>query len=132
MKLADLYKPSAESEACRVREAISGVLSADLPELEETDNLHAAVGPLRYAQDLLAQLYGAQRSWFLVNGSSSGLLAALFACVDRFRHTRTNNGVKPVIIACENCHKSVHDAVSLMCGAVELYLIPLAKLSTPT
>lgn len=51
--------------------------SLDLTELPGLDDLHHPVGPIKQAQDLAAQLAGAYRSYFLVNGSSVGLMAAM-------------------------------------------------------
>ena len=53
----------------------------DLPELNELDNIHAPEGPLQEALHLAAELYGAQRTWFLVNGSTSGILIAMLSCI---------------------------------------------------
>jgi arginine decarboxylase len=55
------------------------VLQADLPELPGLDNLAAAQGVIQAAQRLAAEAFGADRTWFLVNGSTSGVIAALVA-----------------------------------------------------
>ena len=46
----------------------------DLTELPETDDLHDASGMLLRAMRRSAELYGAGRTWYLVNGSSCGNL----------------------------------------------------------
>ena len=49
----------------------------DITEIDGFDNLHGAKGILAEAQDQSAQLYGAQKSYYLVNGSTCELLAAM-------------------------------------------------------
>ena len=48
----------------------------------------ASSGPLHDAQALAAEAFGAERSWFLTNGATSGVIAAIVACVRRFHHTQ--------------------------------------------
>ena len=54
-------------------------VSVDITEIHGFDNLHAAEGILKAAMERAAVLWGARKSHFLVNGSSSGILAALSA-----------------------------------------------------
>lgn len=58
-----------------------GLFALDLTELPGLDDLHNPVGPLARAQELAAALYGADRSFFLVNGSTVGIGALLLAAV---------------------------------------------------
>ncbi|MEW6424439.1 MAG: aminotransferase class I/II-fold pyridoxal phosphate-dependent enzyme [Bacillota bacterium] len=51
----------------------------DLTELPGLDNLHSPGGPIARAQELAAQLYGAEAAFFLVNGATAGLQALLLA-----------------------------------------------------
>jgi hypothetical protein len=53
----------------------------DLPELDGLDNIHCPEGPLLQALQLASKLFGAKQSWFLVNGSTSGILSAVLASV---------------------------------------------------
>lgn len=55
------------------------VFAADLPELPELDNLFAPVGVIEEAQQLAAKTFGAAQTWFLVNGSTCGIMAAILA-----------------------------------------------------
>ena len=75
----------------------------DLTEVPGTDDLHSAGGILRSAMDRTAELYDADRTWYLVNGSTCGNLAAIFAA--------TRQGGE--IIAARNCHRSVLHALEL-------------------
>ena len=71
---------------------------ADITEIQGYDNLHAASGSIKEIENSLAKLYSAKRSFLLVNGSTVGLLSAIFAAAD--------DGDK--IIIARNCHKSVY------------------------
>ncbi|MBR5422045.1 MAG: aminotransferase class I/II-fold pyridoxal phosphate-dependent enzyme [Lachnospiraceae bacterium] len=53
----------------------------DLTELPGLDDLHAPTGILKEAQERAAALYGADRAWYLVNGSTVGVLTALSAAL---------------------------------------------------
>ncbi len=54
-------------------------LALDLTELDETDNLHAPEGAVAEAQALAARAFGADETFFLVNGSTVGLHAMVMA-----------------------------------------------------
>ena len=55
------------------------VFRADLPELPELDNLFAPEGVILAAQRLAAKAFGAEQTWFLANGSTCGIEAAILA-----------------------------------------------------
>lgn len=75
----------------------------DITEISGFDNLHHAEGIIKHAMDDAADFFGTDRTWFLVNGSSCGILSAINAV--------TNIGDN--IIIGRNCHKSVYNAVEL-------------------
>lgn len=75
----------------------------DITEIDGFDNLHHAEGILKDAMETVAAIYGADRSWYLVNGSTCGILSAVFAA--------TENGGK--ILTARNCHKAVYHAICL-------------------
>ena len=85
----------------------------DITEIDGFDNLHHATGMLKDAQDRAAKLYGAKDSFFLVNGSTCGLLAAIFASFNR--------GDK--ILVARNCHKAVYHAIEIR-GLQPVYIYP--------
>ena len=49
----------------------------DITEIDGFDNLHHAEGIIRESMDRAAKMYGADRSYYLVNGSSCGILSAV-------------------------------------------------------
>ncbi|MFM7325533.1 MAG: arginine decarboxylase, partial [Nodosilinea sp.] len=57
----------------------TAALAADLTELPELDNLFAPEGVIAAAQALAALAFGADQTWFLANGSTCGLEAAILA-----------------------------------------------------
>lgn len=77
--------------------------SIDITEITGFDNLHDANGILKDAQERMARVFGAYKSFFLVNGSTAGILAAISACTKK-------NGR---ILMARNCHKSVYHAAML-------------------
>jgi len=88
-------------------------LRADLPELPELDNLFAPAGVIAQAQTLAAEAFGAERSYFLANGSTCGLEAALLA-------TCAPN--EPVLVP-RNAHRSVVAGL-ILSGAHPVYVAP--------
>ncbi|MBD5520842.1 MAG: aminotransferase class V-fold PLP-dependent enzyme [Lachnospiraceae bacterium] len=81
----------------------SDLFRLDITEIDGFDNLHQAEGIIRQAQERAAGLYGADESFFLVNGSTCGILAAIHAVTDR----------GDTILIARNCHKSVYHAAFL-------------------
>ena len=75
----------------------------DLTEVAGTDDLHEAEGILRQAMDRTRDLFGAGRTWYLVGGSTCGLLSGIRALAPAGSR----------IIAARNCHKSVCNAIEL-------------------
>jgi len=87
---------------------------ADLSELGGFDYLHAPAGGLLEAQQRAADVFGADRSWFLVNGATVGNLAALLAVVP--------DGGK--VLLARGSHRSVYAGL-VFAGAVPVYLPPV-------
>lgn len=75
----------------------------DITEIAGFDNLHHADGILKEAQENAASLYGAMKSFFLVNGSTCGLLAAISAATKRGDE----------VLVARNCHKAVYHVLYL-------------------
>ena len=75
----------------------------DITEIEGADDLHNATGILAEAMERAAELWGSRRTWFLVGGSTCGLLAAIRAAAP----------FGSEIIAARNCHRSVFHAIEL-------------------
>ncbi len=85
----------------------------DYTEIDGLDNLHAPCGILREAMCYAAALYGAKKSFFLVNGSTGGVLSAVYSIC-------RGGGM---LIAARNSHKSVYNA-AILCGSPVYYMMP--------
>lgn len=85
----------------------------DITEIEGFDNLHHAEGIIEEAQKRLAKTFGADHSFLLVNGSTSGLLAAICGSVRKGSR----------VLIGRNSHKAVYHAAYLMELKTE-YLYP--------
>lgn len=94
-------------------ESLCNPYAVDITEITDFDNLHHAEGIIKENQDLAAELYHAEKSWFLINGSTAGILAAVSACTSR-------NGK---LLMARNCHKAVYHAAYLR-GLETVYLYP--------
>ncbi len=88
-------------------------LQADLPELPELDNLFAPQGVIQAAQELAAEAFGAEQTWFLANGSTSGVIAAILATC--------HPGEK--IILPRNVHQSAISGL-ILAGAIPVFVQP--------
>lgn len=62
-------------------EALPSAYRIDITEIKGFDNLHHPTGILRDAMARAAEEAGADRTWFLVNGSTCGIQAAIAAVV---------------------------------------------------
>ncbi len=87
--------------------------SCDYSEIEEMDNLSNPTGILKAIQDSAAYIYDAKDAFFLTNGATSGIIAAMYSVLCR--------GDK-VLIA-RNCHKSIYNGLVLT-GAVPVWILP--------
>lgn len=88
--------------------------SIDITEIEGFDNLHDAREILGRAQERAADLYGAGKSYYLVNGSTCGILSAVSAAVKKGGN----------LLMARNCHKAVYHAAYLRELSVS-YLYPV-------
>ncbi|MGI6332708.1 MAG: aminotransferase class I/II-fold pyridoxal phosphate-dependent enzyme [Zhaonellaceae bacterium] len=84
---------------------------ADFTEIEGLDDLHNPQGVIGVAQELAAQCFGAEETFFLVNGATSGIEAALLATC------------KPgdIVIAPRNVHRSFLSGL-ILSGARPVYI----------
>ncbi len=89
------------------------VFGWDLPELPGLDNLQAPAGIIEQAQILAAEVFGAQQTWFLVNGSTTGVMAAILATC----------GEGEKIILPRNIHSSAIAGI-IHAGAVPIFIDP--------
>lgn len=79
------------------------ITKIDITEITDFDDLHEPEGILKEEQEFAAALYGADHTYYIVNGSTCGILTAVSA-VCRWGDT---------IVMARNCHKSVYHAAYL-------------------
>ena len=91
--------------------------SMDITEIEGFDNLHHPEGILKEAQMRASELFGSKASFYLINGSTSGILSAISAALPP----------RGALLMSRNSHKSAYHAaylrelntISLMPAATE-------------
>lgn len=98
----------------KMREIItSDGLKMEVSLMEELDDIHGATGCIKEAQDLAADLYGADESRFFINGTTGAIHAMLL--------TALNPGDK--VIVPRNAHRSVLGGLVLV-GAKPVFIQP--------
>ena len=93
-----------------------GEKALNIDTTDEFDNLgtlHPATGPIAEAQELAAQAFGAEKTFFLLNGSTAGNLAIGMAL--------TKKGQKVIIN--RNCHRSALTGL-MISGAEPIWVCP--------
>lgn len=89
------------------------IFSIDLTTLDEVDSLQKPKGVIKEAQHLAALAYGADRSYFLINGTSGGV------------HAMLATACRPgdTVLVARNAHKSVVTGL-ILSGATPVYFSP--------
>ena len=82
-------------------------------EFDGLGTLHPATGPIKEAQELAAEAFGARKTFFLLNGSTAGNLAIAMAL--------TKKGQK--VIVNRNCHRSILTGL-IISGAEPVWVCP--------
>ena len=101
--------------------ALKQALIYDVTELTGLDDLHHPEEAILQAETLLAEAYGVRKSFFLINGSTVGNLAMIYATCKR--------GDK--ILVQRNAHKSIFHAIELV-GVAPIYVLPEWDTQTST
>jgi len=85
-------------------EIVDNPFSIDVTEVAGLDDFHHPTGIIKQALDRATQIYGSLQSYYLVNGSTCGILAAISAVC------------KPgdSIIIARNSHKAVYHAIRML------------------
>lgn len=84
----------------------------DVTEITGTDSLHGAEGIIKNAMEKAKILWQTHASYYLINGSTAGILSAMHAVTRR----------SDKILMARACHKSVYNAVEL-CGLEAEYIL---------
>jgi len=94
-------------------EEFNAIGKYDVTEIPGTDNLHYPEEAIKEAQELAAKAFGAEKTFFLVNGSTCGIHAAIMALC--------KEGDK--LIVSRDCHKSVIGGL-MLAKAMPIYIKP--------
>lgn len=85
---------------------LKNILKIDVTELSDTDDLYHANNIIAEGRNNLALFSHAKKSMYLVNGSTSGIVASIMSVLDE----------NEKILVEKNCHKSVINGVRLARG----------------
>ncbi|HJK36525.1 MAG TPA: aminotransferase class I/II-fold pyridoxal phosphate-dependent enzyme, partial [Methanocorpusculum sp.] len=92
---------------------LTAIMDCDITEIPGADNLFQTEGILKAAQEEYAKLYGAKRSYLLINGTSGGVIAAVMAAVPK--------GKK--LVMARNSHKAIFNSL-VLAGVEPVYAYP--------
>lgn len=95
--------------------ALADPFALDITEIDGFDNLHDAHGILADEMARAAALWGSRQAFFLVGGSTGGILAGIAACARRGDR----------VLVARGAHKSVYNALMLN-GLRPTFLLPEA------
>lgn len=85
-------------------ELVKNPFSIDVTEIDGLDEFHQPEGIIKEAFEKAATIYGSHKSYYLVNGSTCGMMAAISAVCKQ----------GDSLIVTRNCHKSVYNAIRLL------------------
>jgi len=94
-------------------EEFNSIGKYDVTEIPGTDNLHFPEDAIKEAQELAAKAFDADETFFLVNGSTCGIHAAIMSIC--------KEGDK--LIVSRDCHKSVIGGL-MLARAIPVYVMP--------
>lgn len=89
------------------------IFAYDVTETPFTDDLHSPEGAIKEAEELLKELYGADKSFFLVNGTTCGNEAMILSAAFEGQE----------IMIARNAHKSAMMGL-IISGAKPVYVMP--------
>lgn len=89
------------------------VLSIDLINIAPLDDLHSPKGAIKKAQDLAAEAFGADHTFFSVQGTSGAIMTMVLTVV----------GPGDKILVPRNVHKSIMSAI-VFAGAIPIFIHP--------
>ena len=84
--------------------AFFGIEQMDITEITDYDNLHEPEGIIRESMNLVKDIFKSKESWYLVGGSTLGILIAISSVC--------RQGDK--ILIGRNCHKAVYNCIRLL------------------
>ena len=92
---------------------MTNVYDIDITEIDGFDDLHHAEGMIKEGMERMAHAVGAKQSYYIVNGSTCGILAAIYGSCPQ----------GATVAVARNTHKSVAHAI-LLRGLKPIYIYP--------
>ncbi len=92
---------------------MANVYDIDITEIDGFDDLHHAEGMIKEGMERMAHAVGAKQSYYIVNGSTCGILAAIYGSCPQ----------GATVAVARNTHKSVAHAI-LLRGLKPIYIYP--------
>lgn len=89
------------------------ILSIDLINIAPLDDLHSPKGAIKHAQELAAEAFGADHTFFSVQGTSGAIMTMILSVV----------GPNDKILVPRNVHKSIMSAI-VFAGAIPIFIHP--------
>ncbi|ANU17579.1 arginine decarboxylase [Planococcus maritimus] len=89
------------------------ILSIDLINIAPLDDLHSPKGAIKQAQELAAKAFGADHTFFSVQGTSGAIMTMILSVV----------GPNDKILVPRNVHKSIMSAI-VFAGAIPVFIHP--------
>lgn len=113
--LVSFHMPGHKNNESFFREKLDGLdlMDVDLTEIPGTDYLHNPTDCIMTSQTKLSEFYKSYKSYFLVNGSTCGILSMIFATTKR----------DDKILVNRNAHESVINGIALN-GLRPVYIMP--------
>lgn len=97
---------------------LDDIYKFDITEVPGVDDLHNPEEMILKSEQQLAKIYNTFASYYMVNGSTGGILSAIGAVTEK----KGSDKAGQIIIA-RNCHKSVYNACEIF-GLKPIYLEP--------
>lgn len=93
------------------------IFNIDITEIDGFDNLHQPEGILKELQEEASKIYGADESFYMVNGSTGGILSAISAVLPVGGH----------LLMARNSHKSAYHAAYLRTLTISYIYPPMLQ-----
>jgi len=97
---------------------LDDIYKFDMTEVPGVDDLHNPEEMILKSEQQLAKIYDTFASYYMVNGSTGGILSAIGAVAKKKSYDKAGQ-----IIISRNCHKSVYNACEIF-GLKPIYLEP--------
>ena len=107
-----LFTTPSHSQKALFNQNFNGFYSHDYSEIEGFDNLSNPKSSIFYAQSKTAEILDAKKTFFITQGATTAILAAMKAIIEP---------ADKVLVA-RNCHKSVFSGLILTAGYVDWFM----------